>query len=215
VTAIRAVWCNTIVSSPSLSNVKQEQGLLDRQFGHPSGVLGTLVGAAMAIEHRALHKAVVARLSLNQNDRVLEIGFGPGTAIAWASGQAGFVAGIDPSREMVALARGRNRSAIRSGRVEVLRASAAAIPFSSDSFTVAFEVNSFHHWDSPEVGLREVFRVLRSGGRLLMTLRQGHGASLEARAESLVKMLKHTGFKQIRLDEHQFGHGGTFVTARR
>ena len=197
-----------------MKSTTPKQGVLERQFGQPSGILGSLIGMAMAVEHKTLHKEVVERLALMPADKVLEIGFGPGTALRLAAVRAGFVAGIEPSREMVAQATRRNRSAIRSGRVEILRASAEAIPFGDDSFTVVFEVNSLHHWADPEVGLREVFRVLEVGGRFMSVLRHGHG-ELKTEVARVVSMLEKVGFKQMWLEEHQLGHGGAFVMAQK
>jgi SAM-dependent methyltransferase len=197
-----------------MSSVMMKKAFLDGQFSRPSGVLGSLVGVAMAIEHKALHRSVVDRLSLGPTDRVLEVGFGPGTALKSVSAWAGFAAGIEPSREMVAQARWRNRSAIRSGRVEILRASVEAIPFPNDSFSVAFEVNTFAHWSDPERGIGELFRVLRTNGRLLMVLRRGH-SELEQEIGTLIGSLSGVGFKQIRFEEHTLGHGGAFVFARK
>jgi SAM-dependent methyltransferase len=199
-------------SMNTTESASKKQGILDRQFSHPSGLVGSLAGVAMALEHRRLHRAVVERLCLGSGDRVLEIGFGPGTAIKYAIEKAGFVAGIEPSREMVAQARNRNRLAVKSGRVEILQASAESIPFPNAAFSVVFEVNSFAHWDDPTAGLSEAFRVLRSGGRLLMVLRRG-GSVIGPKLQQLTEMLASRGFKQIQFDEHQFGHGGAFVTA--
>ncbi len=181
---------------------------LDRQFGHPSGVMGSV------IEHKQLHQAAVDRLLLAQEDNVLEIGFGPGTAVKLAARHAGFVAGVDPSIEMVLQAKRRNRSAIRAGRVQLQRASASTLPFANETFNVVHEINSFNHWDKKESGLMEVLRVLKTGGRLLMVLRQGH-SSLESDLEMLLGSLARIGFSQIEAERHQFGHGGVFVTARK
>jgi ubiquinone/menaquinone biosynthesis C-methylase UbiE len=54
-------------------------------------------------------------LKVGPNDRVLEVGFGPGVVIQRLSKQAatGYVAGIDQSREMVEQARARSASAIQ------------------------------------------------------------------------------------------------------
>jgi len=177
--------------------------------------MGSVVGYAMAIEHKKLHQAVVDRLVLSQEDKVLEIGFGPGTAVKLAARHAAFVAGVDPSMEMVLQAKRRNGPAIRSGRVQLQRASASALPFANETFDIVFEVNSFNHWDSKESGLTDVLRVLRAGGRFLMALRQGHGPSLESDLEMLAELLARTGFSQIECERHQLGHGGAFVTAHK
>ena len=61
---------------------------------------------------------------------MLEIGCGPGVALADAArrASAGFAAGVDPSAVMVAQARRRCRAAIAAGRAEVRQAPAAAFP---------------------------------------------------------------------------------------
>ena len=195
--------------------VTRKPGLLDRQFGHPSGILGSLVGMAMAVEHKELHRAVVEKLDLDSGDHVLEVGFGPGTAIRLAALRAAFVAGIEASSAMVLQAARRNRPTIRSGRVEVRRASVSAIPYPDKSFSAVFEINSFHHWDRPDVGLQEIFRVLMPGGRLLMALHQRRPESVQPELNRVAMLLSQTGFTSITCGEHRFAHGGAFVTARR
>ena len=188
---------------------------IDRQFGHPSGVLGSLVGQVMAFEHRKLHRTVVEKLALTSQDKALEIGFGAGAAIKIAARQAAFVAGIDPSAEMLRLARSRNRAELLSGRVQLLRASASVLPFPDRYVSVVFEVHSYNHWEGKEIGLNEVFRVLKPGGRLLMVLRKTPSSPLEAGVAELYEQLETAGFSGIAAEYHQFGHGGAFVTARR
>jgi len=186
----------------------------DSQFANPAGLLGMLVGHLMAIEHKALHRAVVDRLSLQSTDAVLEIGFGPGTAIRHASRQASSVTGIEISREMVKQAIRRNYRAVRSGRVELLSGSVAALPFPNGRFNVVFEVNTLHHWGDTVVGLREVHRVLQPGGRLLLVLRKGKGP-LEPEIARVSRLLERQSFIGITSEEHHFGHGGAFVEARK
>jgi ubiquinone/menaquinone biosynthesis C-methylase UbiE len=65
---------------------------------------------------------VIDLLEVTPNDRVLEVGFGPGVVIQRLAklAAAGHVAGIDQSREMVEQARARNARAIQDGRVELV-----------------------------------------------------------------------------------------------
>ena len=91
-----------------------------RQFGHPRGAAGNIVGWVMA--HRASNRErngwVVSQLNVQSTDRVLEIGFGPGLAIAELSrriGPSGHVFGIDHSKVMLEQACSRNAAAIRGG----------------------------------------------------------------------------------------------------
>lgn len=189
--------------------------VLDRQFGHPTGLLGWLVGHAMALEHRSLHRTVINFLELNHDDRALEIGFGPGTATRLAALQAAHVSGIDSSKEMVQQALHRNRVAVRAGRVDLREGTASKLPYPDGSFTVVFEVNSFHHWDDKIQGVREIRRVLRSGGKVLFTLRGKPGVSSASEVDGMVGLLEGEGFRVVASEEHSFEHGGAFVMALR
>src|SRR5436305_14483010 len=95
-----------------------------RQFGRPDGPVGSLAGAVMAVENRGVNLLVVEALGLRDEDRVLELGCGPGVALRAAANRAGFVAGADPSPVMARQARRRNRRAVRAGRVQVVTAPA-------------------------------------------------------------------------------------------
>jgi len=43
------------------------------------------------------------------------------------------------------------------------------LPFAAASFDVVVSCNTFHYWRKPAVGLSEIRRVLRPGGRLVIT----------------------------------------------
>jgi ubiquinone/menaquinone biosynthesis C-methylase UbiE len=188
---------------------------LDRQFGHPTGALGRLVGYAMALEHRALHRAAVDRLELRPADEVLEIGFGPGTAIRLAAARAAFVAGVEVSEVMKRQAERRNRVALREGRIELRLASATALPYPDARFSVVFEVNSLHHWEDRRRGLAEAHRVLRAQGRLLVTVRQTRRDTTDDEVAQVTGLLTGVGFEGVVVERHRIGHGGAFVMARR
>lgn len=85
------------------------------QFANPHGLLGRLAGTIMSFENRERNRWAISLLNLQQGDRVLEVGFGPGWAIQQMARIAvnGFVAGVDSSETMVQQAGRRNVDAIR------------------------------------------------------------------------------------------------------
>jgi ubiquinone/menaquinone biosynthesis C-methylase UbiE len=127
----------------------------------------------MARKNAAMNDAAVARLALRPEDRVLELGFGHGRTVAALAARVpgGCVAGVDPSEAMLAMASRRNRHALAAGRVVLRLGSAEALPFADASFDAAYAANSVQFWPGPERSMREVRRVLRPGGTLLVALR--------------------------------------------
>jgi ubiquinone/menaquinone biosynthesis C-methylase UbiE len=144
--------------------------MLERQFSHPAGLPGRAVGRVMALLNGPMNRLAVDLLAVRPDDAVLEIGFGPGTAIRLLAERAvrGFVAGADPSDVMVREAVRRNRVSVEAGRVDLRRASVSRLPYPDGRFTKVLAVNSFHHWPAWEDDLREVRRVTKAGGILLL-----------------------------------------------
>jgi SAM-dependent methyltransferase len=144
--------------------------ILLRAFGRPRGVLGRLGGLIMARTNRDCAAWVIGLLGIQPGDAVLEIGFGPGVGIEQAANatSAGHVAGVDPSDEMVAQATARNASAIARGRVDLRRGSVASLSFANNSFDKAFAINSMQVWPDAMAGLREIRRVVKSGGMVAL-----------------------------------------------
>src|ERR1700704_5474729 len=54
------------------------RGVLIRTFGRPKGVLGRLGGIVMARTNQTCAAWVIDLLAIQRNDKVLEVGFGPG-----------------------------------------------------------------------------------------------------------------------------------------
>lgn len=172
--------------------------LLARTFGRPTGLLGQLGGRVMARTNADAVEWVVASLDLDPDDSVLEVGFGPGVGIEAAARAApeGAVAGVDISGEMVEQARRRNAALVEAGRADLRQGTAEDLPFPDESFDAAFAVNSVQMWTDPAVGLRELRRVLKSGGRV--------GVAFTAHADrpdDPASLLRDAGFESVRVSE--------------
>jgi ubiquinone/menaquinone biosynthesis C-methylase UbiE len=140
-------------------------------FARPTGLLGRAAGWIMAALNAEMNRLAVEALALAPDDRVLEIGFGPGAALSRVAEHAAVVAGIDPSEAMLAEASRRLRSALAAGRASLARGTASSLPWPDGAFTKAYAVNSYQLWSDPARDLAEVRRVLAPGGVLVLGLR--------------------------------------------
>jgi SAM-dependent methyltransferase len=97
---------------------------------------------------------------------VLDVGCGEGQVARVAARLPGVqtVVGVDPTWAQV------REAARRGGGVEVGRAGAAALPFSSGAFDAVVACLVFEHIEAMETAVAEVGRVLVSGGRFLFLL---------------------------------------------
>jgi ubiquinone/menaquinone biosynthesis C-methylase UbiE len=97
---------------------------------------------------------------------VLEIGCGNGgTSVHLARGTRTYTA-IDPDREQINLAQNRSHKG-RSHDVLFKVGSGQALAFEADVFDIVLFTLSLHHQDS-QIALEEAYRVLKSGGNLLI-----------------------------------------------
>ncbi|MBV9795171.1 MAG: methyltransferase domain-containing protein [Actinobacteria bacterium] len=148
----------------------------------------------------------VALLDVQPADRVLEIGFGPGLAVAQlVRAGAGHVYGADHSAVMVARASRRNAAAIRAGRVTLVRAPVGQLPAALDGpFDAILAVNALAFWPEPAQRLAELRGRLAPGGRIAVVSQPrapGATAASSARAASDIgDLLQQAGFTGLRTE---------------
>jgi SAM-dependent methyltransferase len=139
---------------------------LGRQLRHPSGFPGRVIGHSMAMANRWPNRIAIDALDIAPGDVVLELGFGPGKAIAQLASAIGpgHVLGIDQSATMLAQASRHNRQAIERGRVELRRGHFDALPWPTASIDKVLAVNTAYFFCPDAVEVQEARRVLRPGG---------------------------------------------------
>ena len=153
----------------------------------------------MARKNRTCAAWVTDLLDVQPSDRVLEVGFGPGVGIQLltSSASAGYVAGVDPSKEMVAQATTRNKKAIENGRVHLRHGSVASLPFADNTFDKALAINSMQVWPDAVAGLRQMRRCMRTGGTVALGFTPNSGQPNTGFAETFTA----AGFAKARVVE--------------
>jgi arsenite methyltransferase len=172
--------------------------LLDPAFGHPRGPLGRLGGALMARGNAEQESWAVGMATLHPGETVLVVGHGPGLGLAMAAEgvtPSGRVIGVDPSETMRQMAAARCAEKVRSGVVELRPGTAEATGCDDGSVDVAVSVNNVMLWDVPS-GFRELARVLRPGGRLVVSV---HRHVLGVPPETLREHAGEAGFTGVSL----------------
>lgn len=172
-----------------------------------------LTAVSMTVGRGRLARAVADAARLARDDRVVDIGCGPGAAVREAARRAATATGVDPSPLMLRLARWI--SAIRQpGNVSWLEGRAEELPLPSACATVVWAVSSVHHWSDLLAGLGEACRVLTPAGRLVIAERlvkpgssghAAHGLSSDE-AGKLAQEMTVTGFPEVRVWTRRAGH---------
>ena len=153
----------SIEESTTMSN------LLD-QCRKPTGWLGRLLLWMMNVRHSKLTDWGLQQVSVGKGDTILDVGCGGGETVRKLAAIAAEskVYGIDHSEQSVAAARRTNRQGIAEGRVEIRQASVSELPFSDDLFDLVTAVETQYFWPDLPADMREVLRVLKSGGTLII-----------------------------------------------
>src|SRR3989344_6745883 len=178
------------------------------QLRTPQGAAGEEVGKVMAQFNAEAIAWTLEQLEVKPADRILEIGFGPGEAIAALVPLIphGFIAGIDHSETMLTMAMERNADAIAKGHVALRLGKADALPYENNSFDKIFAVNVFHFWPDPSRELAECVRVLKPGGRVLFYIThpsswlkglQETGVFIAREPEDVEKIFRDVGLRNV------------------
>jgi SAM-dependent methyltransferase len=178
------------------------------QFHQPTGAVGHVAGWIMGrrSSNVARNRWAVQLLDVQPTDRVIELGWGPGVAIAALATRAirGLVVGVDHSQVMIRQARRRNRAAIRAGRVRLVHAPVESRSISDGPFDAGLAVNTVGMWPDPAARLRELARLLRPGGRIAPLSQPrcpgATAATSAAAANELAAMLTEAGFERLRTE---------------
>ncbi len=142
-----------------------------KQARRPEGLFGRIVMRMVFDQGNAfLNNFVNDLMSVQTDDRILEIGSGTGKLINKMALKIdnGLIEGIDFSSEMVSIARKRNKENIAKEKVKIVEGNFDEISYEKDSFTKACSVNTLYFWPSPASTTKKLAEILKPGGKLIL-----------------------------------------------
>jgi len=108
----------------------------------------------------ARYQPVVKLVPRRRNLRILDVGCGDGVLLSLIG--RGQLYGVDPDQDSLEYAAGKVAA-------KLVKASAESLPFKSGFFDVVIATEIIEHLRQPEKLLGEAARVLKRGGRLILT----------------------------------------------
>jgi len=146
----------------------------------------------------------LSHVSIDKHSTILDVGCGGGRTInkLAAIASQGKVYGVDFSKESVAFASRINRPWIDAGRVEIREASVSQLPFSENAFDLVVAIETHFWWPDLPSDMREVLRVLKLGGALIIIAEVYKGANTVT-AKLAEKYALLSGMKLLTANEHR------------
>lgn len=174
------------------------------QCQKPAGLLGRFVLWNMNSRHSKVTDWGLSHVSAGKADTILDVGCGGGRTVSKLAALAteGKVYGVDYSRESVGFAKKTNKEWISLNRVEIREGSVSELPFSADMFDLITGVETHFWWPDLRHDMREVLRVLKPGGTLVLIAEIYKGATTKV-ARLAEKYLPLSGMKLLSVDEHR------------
>lgn len=140
------------------------------QCRKPHSWLGRFVLNGMNLRHGNVTDWGLSHTRIEPAFRILDVGCGGGRTVQKLAGMApaGHVSGVDYSAASVAEARRVNQTELTAGVVDIQQASVSHLPFGDSSFDLATAVETHYYWPNLVDDLKEVRRVIRPGGSLVL-----------------------------------------------
>ena len=164
----RSNMCN--IHTAKKTERTQEEITISGNPAKPQGEDGATMLKRMNESHSPVTCWALEHWQIAPEEELLDIGCGGGATLKRMGEKitTGHLTGIDYSPVSVKTSLKTNRQDVESGKMKVLEGSVEALPFADDGFDKIITVESFYFWPNPQENLKEVRRVLKTGGTFLL-----------------------------------------------
>jgi ubiquinone/menaquinone biosynthesis C-methylase UbiE len=158
----------------------------------------------MNSSHSKLTDWGLEHISIENHHTILDVGCGGGRTVSKLAAIAtqGKVYGVDYSDESVAATKRTNSRCLDLGRVDVRQGSVSQLPFPDGMFDLVTAVETHFWWPNLPGDMREVSRVMKPGGTLVLIAEIYKGANTMA-AKLAEKYASQTGMTLLSVNEHR------------
>jgi ubiquinone/menaquinone biosynthesis C-methylase UbiE len=167
----------------------------------------------MNLGHSRLTDWGLQHVAILSTATILDIGCGGGRTIQKLAAVApnGKVYGVDHSETSVIASQNANQTSIKSGHVEIRSGSVSQLPFADRMFDLAMAVETHFYWPDLQADLREILRVLKPGGTLVIIAEVYKGGKYDHVVQRFADLMQTTGFSYANLTAAE--HRELFVNA--
>jgi len=174
------------------------------QFRQPSGWFGRLNLWLMNRRHSKLTDWGLSHVTVNRDATVLDVGCGGGRTVAkLAAATDGRVYGVDFSEASVRMSRALNRRLVDQGRVDIRESGVSRLPFPDRRFDLVTAVETHFYWPDLPNDVREVLRVLKPGGTLVIIAEAYKGGRHARTMDVFADTMRPLGYNHLDVAEHR------------
>lgn len=181
----------------------------------PKGEQGNEILNRMNESHYELTKWGFEHLAFGKN--ILDIGCGGGAAIEQLSNiyPESLIYGCDVSPVSVEATSERNQKLVKEGKLKVKECGVSDLSFENETFESVYSIESLYFWPNQQEDLKEVYRVLKKGGKFMTALEMVGGNMSERSTaiaehlnmncpsgDELKELLENTGFSDVNIDHN-------------
>jgi cyclopropane fatty-acyl-phospholipid synthase-like methyltransferase len=192
---------------------------IGNQFKKPTGFWGRIISAMMKKWNSRVYDLIIDELNIQPNDRILEIGYGPGLGVNKICSQFDcHVDGIDFSELMLKEASKRNAKHIKVQKANLILGDYLDHSYGNSTFDKVFCINVVYFWKDLNKPFSKIRLELKDNG--LFSFFMAHQDDLNKMKftkddifnkytiEQVIAELEKTGFRDITFKQK----GGYYVT---